>query len=113
MIRSIKAANTISAVSQPKLSISATPNGANRNCPNDPAAVPAPSANERPSGGSNLLKADSTKQILHGQRKAEHVASPGKLLGHRLDEKANTRARAEPKQGDRAAADDDDERRAP
>src|SRR5260370_1008924 len=38
MISSISPANTVSAVCQPKLSIIATPNGANRNCPNDPAA---------------------------------------------------------------------------
>ena len=43
-ISSIRPANTISAVCQPKLSISATPIGANRNWPNEPAAVPAPSA---------------------------------------------------------------------
>src|ERR1700716_2047858 len=61
MINSIRPANTISAICQPKLSIIATPNGANRNCPNDPAAVPAPSASPRRSGGSNLLKADSTR----------------------------------------------------
>src|SRR5437763_6424950 len=60
-INSISAANTISAVCQPKLSITATPNGANRNCPNDPAAVPAPSAKPRFSGGNSLLKADKTR----------------------------------------------------
>ena len=46
----------ISAVCQPKLSIIATPNGANRNCPNDPAAVPAPSARPRHSGGSSFAE---------------------------------------------------------
>src|SRR3984893_18279492 len=61
MISSIKAANTVSAVCQPKLSIIATPNGANRNCPNDPAAVPPPSAIPRRSGGSSLLNADRTR----------------------------------------------------
>src|SRR5205823_1741775 len=60
-ISSISSANTVSADCQPKLSIMATPNGANRNCPNDPAAVPAPSAMPRFSGGNNLLKADSTR----------------------------------------------------
>ncbi len=60
-IKSIKIANTVSALCQPKLSISATPNGANRNCPNEPAAVPAPSASPRFSGGNNLLNADSTR----------------------------------------------------
>ncbi len=58
---SIRKANTVSAACQPKLSIIATPNGANRNCPNEPAAVPAPSARPRFSGGSSLLKADSTR----------------------------------------------------
>src|SRR5213076_958566 len=66
MISSIRPANTVSAVCQPKLSIIATPNGANRNCPNDPAAVPAPSAIPRRSGGSSLLNADSTR--LNEQR---------------------------------------------
>ena len=61
MISSIRPANTISADCQPKLSISATPNGANRNCPNDPAAVPAPSAMPRFSGGNSLLNAESTR----------------------------------------------------
>src|ERR1700759_611191 len=60
-ISSIKPANTVSAVCQPKLSIIATPNGANRNCPNDPAAVPAPSASPPRSGGSSLLNADGTR----------------------------------------------------
>ncbi len=39
--------NTSSAFCQPTLSISATPNGANRNWPNEPAAVPAPIASMR------------------------------------------------------------------
>ena len=39
----------------------ATPNGANRNCPNDPAAVPAPSATPRHSGGNSFPNADSTR----------------------------------------------------
>ena len=60
-IKSIRRANTVSAACQPKLSIIATPNGANRNCPNEPAAVPAPSAKPRFSGGSSLLNADSTR----------------------------------------------------
>src|ERR1700716_2166346 len=61
MISSIRPANTVSADCQPRLSIIATPNGANRNCPNDPAAVPAPSATPRRSGGNSLLNADSTR----------------------------------------------------
>src|SRR6202023_1869804 len=58
---SIKPANTVKAVGQPKLSSMATPNGANTNCPNDPAAVPAPSAIPRHSGGSSFPKAESTR----------------------------------------------------
>jgi hypothetical protein len=40
------------------LPIIATPNGANRNCPNDPAAVPAPSAIPRRSaeGGQHQIE---------------------------------------------------------
>src|SRR5436305_13592968 len=57
----IKNANTISACCQPKLSISATPNGANTNCPNEPAAVPAPSPMPRHSDGNNLPNAESTR----------------------------------------------------
>ncbi len=60
-ISSISRANTVSAACQPKLSIIATPNGANRNCPNEPAAVPTPSAKPRFSTGSSLLNADSTR----------------------------------------------------
>ena len=58
---SIKQANTVKAVGQPKLSSMATPNGANRNWPNDPAAVPAPSAMPRHSGGSSFPNAESTR----------------------------------------------------
>jgi hypothetical protein len=58
---SIRKANTINACCQPTLSSRATPNGANRNCPNDPAAVPAPSATPRHCGGSNFPNADSTR----------------------------------------------------
>src|SRR6202012_1155562 len=60
-ISSISPANTVSAACQPKLPISATPNGANRNWPNEPAAVPAPSAKPRRSGGNSLLNAESTR----------------------------------------------------
>ena len=60
-ISSISPANTVSAACQPKLSINATPNGANRNWPNDPAAVPAPSAMPRFSAGNSLLNAESTR----------------------------------------------------
>src|SRR5258708_12409769 len=62
---SISAANTVNAGCQPKLSISATPIGANRNCPNDPAAVPAPTAMPRHSAASNLPNAASTTLNEH------------------------------------------------
>jgi len=58
---SIRQANTVKAGCQPKLSSMATPNGANTNCPNEPAAVPAPSATPRHSGGRSFPKADSTR----------------------------------------------------
>ena len=38
----------VKAAGQPKLSSIATPNGANTNCPNDPAAVPAPKRDAAP-----------------------------------------------------------------
>ncbi len=40
---------------------SATPIGAKMNWPNEPAAVPAPSASPRFSGGSSFENADSTR----------------------------------------------------
>ena len=43
-----------SVVRQPTLSIRLTPSGENRNCPNDPAAVPAPNEIERQLSGSSL-----------------------------------------------------------
>src|SRR3954452_15118864 len=58
---SISAANSVSVDCQPAWSISATVNGANTNCPNDPAAVPTPSAMPRHCGGINLPNADSTR----------------------------------------------------
>src|SRR5690349_14966024 len=61
MINSISAEKTTSAVCQPKLSIMATPTGANRNWPNEPAAVPAPRAKPRLSAGSSFVKADRTR----------------------------------------------------
>ena len=45
---------------QPNRSISATASGENRNCPNEPAAVPAPNASERHSGGISLPNAPIT-----------------------------------------------------
>jgi hypothetical protein len=58
---SISQAKAVRADCQPKLSIMATPNGANKNCPSDPAAVPAPSATPRRSFGKSLPNADSTR----------------------------------------------------
>ena len=43
-----------SVARQPTLSIRLTPSGENRNCPNEPAAVPAPNAIERQLSGSSL-----------------------------------------------------------
>src|SRR5262249_33111136 len=60
-ISSISTAKTVNAACQPKLSISATPKGANKNCPNEPAAVPAPSARPRRSGGNNWENAERTR----------------------------------------------------
>ena len=54
-------AKIVSAVCQPNLSISATPIGEYRNCPNEPAAVPAPKASERQLAGSSLPKAPITR----------------------------------------------------
>ena len=59
-IRSTQAPNTSSVCCQPKRSISATASGENRNCPNEPAAVPAPNANVRQVGGISLPKAPMT-----------------------------------------------------
>ena len=46
-----------SVVCQPKLSIKLTAIGEKRNCPNEPAAVPAPNANERQLSGTSLPSA--------------------------------------------------------
>jgi hypothetical protein len=47
MISSSRPPNTSNAFCQPTPPISATPNGANRNWPKEPAAVPAPIASMR------------------------------------------------------------------
>src|SRR4051794_5658590 len=60
-MRSSMQPNVSSAFCQPKLSISATPNGAKRNWPNEPAAVPAPIATMRYWSGSNLPNAAITR----------------------------------------------------
>ena len=57
---STQAAKISSVCCQPKLSISATASGENRNCPNEPAAVPAPNASVRHSGGISLPNAPIT-----------------------------------------------------
>ena len=54
------AAKITSGCCQPKPSISATASGENRNCPNEPAAVPAPNASVRHSGGISLPNAPIT-----------------------------------------------------
>src|SRR6476620_3863606 len=45
-----------SVARQPTLSIRLTPSGENRNCPNEPAAVPAPNEIERQLSGRSLPK---------------------------------------------------------
>ena len=45
---------------QPTPPINPTAIGENRNCPNEPAAVPAPNANERHCGGISLPNAPIT-----------------------------------------------------
>ena len=68
---SISPANTVKAVCQPKLSSIATPNGANTNCPNDPAAVPAPSATPRHSSGINFRMRQHQVERTAGQTEAD------------------------------------------
>src|SRR6185312_8679340 len=79
---SISTANTISAGCQPKLSISATLKGANRNCPNEPAAVPAPSAIPRHSVGNNLPNADNTRLNEQPDR-PKPIRNPAPILSDR------------------------------
>ena len=54
MISSNVPAKISSAVCQPNASIRLTPSGENRNCPNEPAAVPAPNEVERQLSGNSL-----------------------------------------------------------
>ena len=63
--------------------------------------------------GARDRLAQAPQQVLQRQREAEHVASPGEVAAHRLDEKAEARARPEAQQRDQASADDDDQRRPP
>ena len=75
---------------QPNSPINATASGENRNCPNEPAAVPAPKASVRHSGGISLPKAPITtvneepaspKPITHAGGEMEHRRRVG--VGHR------------------------------
>jgi hypothetical protein len=52
------AAKIMSACCQPNESISTRASGENRNCPNDPAAVPAPSESDRHASGTSLPNAE-------------------------------------------------------
>src|SRR6185503_11658287 len=61
IIRSVNRPSAISACCQPRRPINPTASGENRNCPNEPAAVPTPKAKPRHSVGINLLKAASTR----------------------------------------------------
>src|ERR1041385_8650937 len=54
MISTRIAAKIWSVARQPTLSIRLTPSGENRNCPNDPAAVPAPNEIERQLSGRSF-----------------------------------------------------------
>jgi hypothetical protein len=60
MIRSTTTAKATSVSCQPMLSMSATASGEKTNCPNEPAAVPAPNASERHCGGISLPNAPIT-----------------------------------------------------
>ncbi len=53
---SIMPAKNESEVCQEKLSISPWASGENKNCPNEPAAVPPPNANERQLSGNELAE---------------------------------------------------------
>ena len=61
MIANTAALNRASVVNHPTASINATARGENRNCPNEPAAVPAPNASERHSRGSSAPNAPMTR----------------------------------------------------
>ena len=63
--------------------------------------------------GARDRLAEAPQQVLQRQREAEHVAAPGEIAAHRLDEKAEARARPEAQQRDQASADDDHQRRPP
>ena len=54
MISNNRPANTSRVALQPIVSIRLTPSGENRNCPNEPAAVPAPKEVDRQLSGSSL-----------------------------------------------------------
>src|SRR5262249_42822606 len=60
MMRSTTAAKMTSVSCQPTPPMRATASGENRNCPNEPAAVPAPKASERPGGGISSPNAPIT-----------------------------------------------------
>jgi len=60
MIKSTTPAKITSVSCQPKRSMRATVSGENRNCPNEPAAVPAPKASVRHSGGISRPNAPIT-----------------------------------------------------
>ncbi len=60
MISSTIAPKMTRVCCQPNSPMNATASGENRNCPNEPAAVPAPKASRRHSGGISLPKAPIT-----------------------------------------------------
>src|SRR5262249_32880941 len=61
-------AKLINAVCQPNQSLKATASGENRNCPKEPAAVPAPNASERHWDGNSLPNAANTMVNEHPAR---------------------------------------------
>ena len=74
---SIMPAKTNSAVCQEKLSISPCASGENRNWPNEPAAVPAPNANDAPALRHELAeRADHHRERAAGKPKADDARRP-------------------------------------
>ena len=71
---SMGAAKTSSAVCQSNASISARASGENRNCPNEPAAVPAPNANERQYRHQLAERADHDGERAAGEAEADQHA---------------------------------------
>ena len=65
-------AKICSAICQPNASIRLTPSGENRNCPNEPAAVPSPKDVERQLSGNSFANDEMI-------RLKEHPDSPNPI----------------------------------